>query len=98
MIETIKKCLGIGYTKKGSNEEMFISTCNDVIASKKGSINRLVGLMERYDDPSREAMIHAEEVLRFSITDECKDNHLKTVLKPWVQTHIAKYDIPSITD
>lgn len=97
MIDTIKKCLGIGNAN-GCDEETFISTCNDVIAGKKGSINRLVGLIERYDTPSKDAMIRAEEVLRFSITEQCNDNHLKTVLKPWVQTHIAKYGIPSITD
>lgn len=97
MIDTIIKCIGIDGAKD-SGAEAFIATCNDVIAGKKGSINRLVGLMERYDTPSREAMIHAEEVLRFSVTDECNDNHLKTVLKPWVQAHISKYGIPSITD
>lgn len=97
MIDTIKEFLGIGNSKH-CNEEIFIATCNDVIAGKKGSINRLVGLLECYHEPSHDAMVHAEAVLRFSITDECKDNHLKTVLKPWVQTHIAKYDIPSITD
>lgn len=97
MIDTIKKSLGIANAE-GCSEETFISTCNDVIAGKKGSLNRLVGLIERYGTPSKEAMIHAEEVLRFSITDQCNDNHLKTVLKPWVQTHISKYGIPSITD
>lgn len=97
MIETLKQFLGV-EGEKSSKEEIFISTCKDVIAGKKGSINRLVGLLERYDNPSEDTMIYAEKVLRFSITDECNDNHLKTLLKPWVQTHIVKYNIPSIAD
>lgn len=80
------------------DDATFIGICNDVIANKKGSINRLIGALDRIEIPSEDAMRSAEEVLRFSVTDECRDNHLKTVLKPWVQERIGKYNIESITN
>lgn len=80
------------------DDATFIGICNDVIANKEGSINHLIGALDRIEHPSEDVMRSAEEVLRFSVTDACKDNHLKTVMKPWVQERIGKYNIESITD
>lgn len=101
MLEWLKRAihLAAGIDFEGRcDDATFIGICNDVIANKKGSSNLLVGALDRIDHPSKEAMQSAEEVLRFSVTDACKDNHLKTVLKPWVQERIHEYIIESITD